>query len=245
MIRRLVELEADVRYQKPPAEDEFEIGYTVGAVPMLISAPHGAKHARFDPEQGRRKPKDEDEFTAGLARLVAERSGAHVLWLRRKSDEDPNSDEQCRYKHVLDSYVHQHGIRFVLDIHGVCPERKFGIALGTSSGESCEPATQSLILERLSKFGWTENATGLMRLVVNHPRYSANGCGTVTRYVSRLPGVQAVQIELNAHLRIPERRKDASSTEPFESADPKLIERLIHALVDLVQILAEHMKSRS
>jgi len=238
MLGRLVELEGDVLYQEPPAETEAELGYTEGAVPVLISAPHGAKHARFFPEQGERKPKDEDEFTAGLARLVAERSGAHVLWLRRKSDEDGNHDEDSRYKDALKELLQRHAIRYVLDLHGARAKWNFGIALGTSNNTSCAPETQALILETLARYGFTEDGDQLQRVAVNHASFSASNPNTVTGYAAGL-GIQAAQFEANAHLRIPRRREDASATEPFESEDPQGIERLVHALTSLVQSLSE------
>lgn len=237
MLKRLVELEADVRYQEAPAGTEAEVGYTEGAVPILISAPHGAKHTRFYPEHGERQPKDEDEFTAGLARLVAERSGAHVLWLRRKSNEDGNHDAGCRYKQALKQRLHRHTIRYVLDFHGVRASRKFGIALGTANDTSCAPETQALMLEVLARCGFSEAGAGLRRVAVNDARFSASNPNTVTGYVASL-GLEAAQFEFNAHLRIPRRREDASAMEPFESADPQSIERLVHALTRLVQTLA-------
>jgi len=237
MLKRLVELEADVLYQEAPAGTEAELGYTAGAVPVLISAPHGAKHARFYPEYGERKPKDEDEFTAGLARLVAERSGAHVLWLRRKSDEDGNHDAASGYKDALKELLQRHAIRYVLDLHGARANWDFGIALGTSNNTSCAPETQALILETLARYGFTEDGDQLRRVAVNHTSFSASNRNTVTGYAAGL-GIQAAQFEANAHLRIPRRREDASATEPFESADPQGIERLVHALTRLVQTLS-------
>lgn len=237
MLKRLLELEADVRYQEASAEGESEIGYAEGAVPILISAPHGAKHTRFYPEQGERMLKDEDEFTAGLARLVAERSGAHVLWLRRKSDEDGNHDQESQYKQALKELIQRHTIRYVLDFHGVRASRKFGIALGTANDTSCSPETQALMLEVLARCGFSEAGDGLRRVAVNDARFSASNPNTVTGYVASL-GLEAAQFEFNAHLRIPTRRQDASAAEPFESANPAGIERLVRALTRLVQTLA-------
>jgi hypothetical protein len=244
LIGRLVDLEADVRYQNPPVGDELEFGYTPGRVPILISAPHGAKHARFYPKIGKRKCKDEDEFTAGLARLVAEKSGAHVIWLRRKSSKDGNSDLLCRYKDEVSDIVHRNSIRFVLDIHGVRAGRRFGIALGTADGESCKPETQDLIIETLSRFDFTaagsvDHEERLRRIEVNAEGYKASGCGTITRQVSNKLGIGAAQLELNAHLRIPQRRKDASSKEHFETDDPVLIVKTVEALTELVHVLAD------
>jgi hypothetical protein len=42
--------------------------------------------------------KDEDEHTGGLARLAGRLTGAHVLYVRRRLDYDPNQDRQCAFK---------------------------------------------------------------------------------------------------------------------------------------------------
>ncbi|MBN1262653.1 MAG: N-formylglutamate amidohydrolase [Anaerolineae bacterium] len=222
LIARLIALEADVRYQEPPTAQEPEFAYTPGAAPLLLSAPHGAVHTRHG------KPKDEDEFTAGIARLVAERSGAHVLWLRRHSPEDPNRDRACRYKELLRRLVQQHAIRFVLDIHGARATRPFDIALGTAREESCTPETQAVMVAALEQPGFA--------VWVNPSGYAAAGAGTITRFVSSELGddIQAAQIEFNAHLRIPRRRPDASAGAPFSPRDPALIEKAILALVQVV-----------
>jgi hypothetical protein len=233
LIERLVALEEDVRYQEPATEEEPDFAYTSGTLPILISAPHGAAHTRNGGY------KEEDEFTAGIARLVAEKSGAHVIWLRRKSDEDPNNDLESRYKRCLCEILAQHDIRFVIDIHGANAKHEFGIALGTSDGKSCRPDIQNRIVETLGDFGFAVDGTSLRSLAVNKKGFRACGDGTITRYVSKCPNVEAAQFELNAHLRIPQRRADAFPRQHFESRDPALIEKAIEALAELVRVLAE------
>jgi hypothetical protein len=84
LLGRLVELEGDVLYQEPPSEGGRGIGSVRGTVPVLLSAPHGAVHTR------RGEPKEEEEFTAAMACLVAELTDAHALYARRRSPTDPN-----------------------------------------------------------------------------------------------------------------------------------------------------------
>jgi len=84
LLERLVELERDVRYQDPPEEGEAQVGLVRGEIPVLLSAPHAAVHTR------RGRAKEEEEFTAAMARLVAELTGAHALYARRRSATGPN-----------------------------------------------------------------------------------------------------------------------------------------------------------
>ncbi len=95
VMQRLVELEADVRYQELPSDGEPEFRYEPGQIPVLLSAPHGAVHTRLG------QLKKEDEYTAGMARLVAELTGAHGLYARRRSTADPNWDTDIPYKKRL------------------------------------------------------------------------------------------------------------------------------------------------
>ncbi len=228
-ITRLKELEADVRYQEPPTPTDPEWGYTPGRLPILLSAPHAAAHVRAG------KPKEEDEFTAGLARLIAERSGAHVLYARRKSLKDPNWHLDAPYKAFLAEVVQKAGIRFVLDIHGAVSHTDFGLALGTNHGRSCSQELD-VIVQTLRQYGFTPEAEGLNRLDIDHA-FPSTGSGSITRFVSEQLHVPAIQIEINAHLRIPERRSDATKPQPFRAA-PERIENTVQAFVALVAELA-------
>lgn len=230
-ITRLKELEADVRYQEPPSPTEPEWGYTPGRLPILLSAPHAAAHVRAG------KPKEEDEFTAGLARLIAERSGAHVLYARRKSLKDPNWHLDAPYKAFLSEVVQQAGIRFVLDIHGAVSHTDFGVALGTNHCRSCSQELLDVMVQTLGRYGLTPEAEGLNRLDIDHA-FPSTGSGSITRFVSEQLHVPASQIEINAHLRIPERRNDATKPQPFRAA-PERIENTVQAFVALVASLAD------
>jgi hypothetical protein len=97
IISRLMELETDIRYQEYATEPEYR--YSAGTRPILISAPHGAAHTRNG------NSKDEDEFMAGMARLLGERTSAHVLYSRRISATDPNTDPIAPYKKYLHEII--------------------------------------------------------------------------------------------------------------------------------------------
>jgi hypothetical protein len=109
---RLMELETDIRYQEYATGTEPEYQYTAGTRPILISAPHGAAHTRDG------SSKDEDEYTAGMARLLGERTNAHILYARRKSATDPNAYPCAPYKKYLQEIISKNQIRFVIDLHG-------------------------------------------------------------------------------------------------------------------------------
>ena len=234
LLKRLVELESDIEYQIPPAPGQPEFGYVPGRRPVLLSAPHGAAHQRIAYEY-----KDEDEYTAGLARLLAELTGAHALYARNRSTSDPNVHEDIPYKQKMREIIEQAGIHFVLDLHGASdPKYKFGIALGTIGGKSC-PLQRPLILSVLAKHGFSPEARGRDNLDVDRAFKGAGGAGreTITRYASQVLHVPAAQFELFADLRIVQRRPDASKPLPF-NGDQQRILRVIDAFTELIVALA-------
>lgn len=236
LIERLVGLESDARYREPAEEREPEFLHIPGETPVLLSAPHGAIHTRDGEE------KEEDEYTAGLARLVAELAGAHVLYARRKSATDPNADPEAPYRGLLRSVVDGFQIRFVLDLHGVRDERAFAIALGTMDGESC-PDQEPLLIETFEAHGFGTERPPADRLVVNDPRFTGGlSQDTITRFVSQELAVPAAQVELHEACRIVKRFKDAHLETPFHG-DRARIERVIEACVAAVRTVAASTRS--
>ncbi len=111
-------------------------GYIKGSIPLLISAPHGAKH--FRAAEG--VWKEEDAYTSSLAIVLGRLTGAHVLFVKNKTGEDPNNDAGTRYKEALEKAVEENGIKFVLDLHGSSARRPFKVDVGIMH------ASRSLVL---------------------------------------------------------------------------------------------------
>ena len=232
LLRRLSELEDDIRYQYFAEDDSEDFDYISGRVPILLSAPHGTVHTRL------RKPKQEDEYTSGFAKLIAEMANAHVLYTRYRSLTDPNWYPNTSYKKILQRIIERENIRFVLDIHGVAEHRRFGIALGTLSGKSC-PQHRDLIIRHLERFGFSQDADDVLQRLDLDRMFTAEGIKgqeTITRFVSKRLAVPAAQFELHPALRIVERRPEATETKPFRGV-PELIETTVTAFVTLVHEL--------
>lgn len=227
-----MELEADVRYQEPPEKRGSRVGVLPGTTPVLLSAPHGAVHMRHG------EAKEEEEFTAALVCLVAQRSGAHALYARRRSATDPNWYVDAPYKRCLRRVVRREGVRFVFDIHGTAPDRRFGLALGTMEGRSC-PEQRDELIRQLEAGGFRRDVAFPDRLEVDQT-FTAKGVGeqeTITYFVSERLGVPAAQLELHPLLRVVERREDATLPRPFHG-DPERIKRIVRVLMSIVGFLA-------
>ncbi len=232
LIRRLLALETEIDYRQLPPEGEPEFIYIAGRLPVLLSAPHGAAHTRNG------KIKNADEYTASLARLVAEQAGAHVLYAHHQSNTDPNYDRHAPYKVYLRRLIKAANIRFVLDIHGAAPYRDFGIALGTMHGRTCSPRQRNLIIQTLGGYGFQQEGPNLHRL--DHLDLDETFPGgekqhTITHYVSQGLNVPAVQFELNAYLRNP-KILAAIKAEPCQDHQQRLA-RSVQALVALVRAI--------
>lgn len=232
LLERLIALESETGYQTDPAPGEDSFLCVPGSLPVLLSAPHGAAHWRAV------RFKEEDEYTAGLVRLIGEITGAHVICANRRSSTDPNADMDAPYKAALKEIVRQHNPKIVLDIHGCKPENGFGIALGTMKGASC-PRHRPVILQILHERGFSESRSGLAGLNVDkkYPALGEDSREPVTRFAWEKLGLPAAQFEVNAHLRVVQRLSGASTPEPF-TGDPQGILHMIATLTALVKALA-------
>jgi hypothetical protein len=134
--------------------------------------------------------------------------------------------------------VEQAEIRFVLDIHGAAPDRDFGLALGTMSGESC-PDHREAIIHLLQAHGFRRQGHGLDYLDVDN-KFTAEGLSgqeTITNFAWTRLGVPSAQLELHPCLRVVERREDATLPRPFHG-DSERIGRVVLAFIQLVSLLS-------
>lgn len=172
-----------------------DLSYTVlpGSFPILVSAPHAVKHFRLTNTE----PKDEDEYTGAIARLLHQRTGCWAMHAS-KADIDPNFYDDCPYKAGLRELVEKEKIQLVIDIHAAAIWRTFNIDIGTCRGESLLGRTDYLEALLIALRGG-----GIQAVFVDSV---FTGCGqpTVTRFVSETLGVPALQLEINKRLRDPE-----------------------------------------
>jgi len=227
-LRRFEELY--VRYQDDPSPGEAAFHYRPGTRPVLVSAPHGALHWRHNGWKG------EDEYTAALAHLLAEQTGAHALYTIRRIRPDPNFEDDSDYKQTLARLLGEHDIALVLDLHGARCGRDFGLELGTMGGLTC-PDYEATIIQHIEWQGFVRNhRRSLDRLWVNQFFKGGARQRTVTRFVWERCGVNAAQIEINAHLRVVHRKPDAMlyADDPGFAADLVRLRRAVHALVRII-----------
>jgi len=222
---------SQVRYRDDPLAGQLPFHYRRGRWPVLVSAPHGALHWRSNGWKG------EDEYTAALAYELAKQTDAHALYTVRRIRPDPNFDDDSDYKRALAHLLQEHEIALVLDLHGARQGRDFGLELGTMGGYTC-PDYQAIIIQHIEWQGFVRNhQRSLDRLWVNRLFKGGARQPTVTRFVWEQCGINAAQIEINAHLRVVRRKPDATlfSSEPGFTADLVRLRRAIKALTRIIR----------
>lgn len=174
-------------------------GYIKGNIPILISAPHGAKHYRSSESQW----KAEDAYTSSFAIKLGQLTGAHVIYAKNKSVEDPNNDTRSRYKDFLGKVVKENGIKFIIDIHGAGRNRPFKIDVGTMNNKTEKSSCPTFMptIERAFR-GFDER--------IFNKRFSAKGCGTITYFAKNDLGIEAAQFEISPGFRTIESRVNPS-----------------------------------
>jgi hypothetical protein len=215
--------QACVRYDDDPLPAEVAFRYRPGGRPVLISAPHGASHWR----QGYWK--SQDGYTAALAHVLAEHTGAHALYTVRRIRPDPNFEDDSDYKRTLALLLKENDVRLVIDLHGARCDHEFGLALGTIDGRTC-PAYEASIIRSFGEQLFTPDCgQPLDRLWINRLFKGGARQRTVTRFVWEQCQVNAAQLEINGHLRTIFPRAN-----PNFAADPARLRRAVTALINII-----------
>lgn len=203
--------------------DYFE--FKPGKIPILISAPHGARHLRNG------SWKEEDEYTSSIAIKLAELTGAHVIYVKNRTTEDPNHDKAAGYKYVIKKAVKDYGIKFLADLHGADKDRDFKVCVGIISKDPKEcscPSFKDIIKEVFSAF---------QNPIFNLEGLSAADPRTVTYFARNTCKIEGAQFEIRAEYRIIERKPDSSKAIQGEHPDFKAKEEDVLELIKLMQKL--------
>jgi len=188
-----------------------------GSLPILLTAPHAAKHKR------KNLFKPPEPFTSSIALTLNKLSDCFVLYLKHKVNYDPNYDKINPFKKKIFEIINTYNIKLILDIHDCKGDnynpddmamalsgfssnmhsfkkylkedlnlkkekRNFDIDLGTSNGTSV--VFKEFLLEELK--------TDLINagFIVSKDYFSAEG-NTITMYAISELDIPAIQIEIN------------------------------------------------
>jgi hypothetical protein len=214
----------DIKRNMP---SETYYGYVRGQIPILISAPHGARHYRACESRW----KAEDAYTSSLAVVLGRLTGAHVIYLKNKAAEDPNSDIQSRYKDFLANIVRENRIQFLIDLHGAHRDQPFKIDVGTlddSTEKSSCPTYKPIIAEAFRDYDGA----------LFNKQFLAKSPGTITSFAKNDLGIEAAQFEVNALCRILGSRSNPS-LRANEQNVLDLVERLQNMIAAITEKISE------
>lgn len=234
ILKDLRQIEYDqIRYDQE-GMDYYQ--FIPGKIPILISAPHGARHFRTRENRW----KGEEEYTSSLAIELGRLTGAHVIYVKNQTREDPNHDPTSRYKRAVAEAVRQYQIKFMLDLHGSDAHRPFKVDVGIISeepGKSSCPTYKEIIRSSFS---------GFQPGVFNQKFCASNVC-TMTSFARRELGIEAAQVEINARYRVVERKPESSKAkagiEPQFKADPNDVLALVTRLKQIILQIDQELKN--
>ena len=189
-----------IEFEQINYRDEFEqyFRFVEGSIPILLSAPHGARHKRNGAWKG------EDEYTASIAVKLAEMTNAHVIYVKNQTQEDPNATSTSAYKEKIKKIIKDFDIKFLADIHGANSNRNFKICAGIidEDPEKCScPTFKPVIQDALG--GFQSPLFNLEGLCAANPK-------RVTYFARHECGIESAQFEINADYRIIKRKPDST-----------------------------------
>jgi hypothetical protein len=229
---RAIEFE-QIQYNS--ASDDY-FGIIKGEIPILLSAPHGAKHLR----DGRWK--GEDEYTSALAIKLGAMTGASVIFVKNKTQEDSNYLPSTRYKDAIRELVAEQGIKFLADIHGADIARDYKMSVGIIDEEAPErcscPRCKPVIEEAVRAFQYP---------LFNLDAFTAGSPATVTSFARHACGIESAQFEINARYRIvarkPESTRAMHGDEPHFKAEEADVLALVECMKKMVIKINEKILS--
>lgn len=194
----------DISYDE---KNEDYFGFIEGNIPVLISAPHGAKHKRL--KNGEEIWKHQDDYTSSIAIVLGKLTGAHVIYVKNKTPEDSNYFENTKYKDKIKHIVKKYDIRFLMDLHGMVMYNSFGfkrpkicIGIRSDNKNECSCPKFKSIIEEIFK-GFQDSP------LFNKP-FKAVGKNTITSFVRMKfhNAVEVAQFEIREDYRVLETNPD-------------------------------------
>ena len=250
----LLEKEADFRGKKLSNGSYEYLGnknlsktdyvYKKGSIPVLISAPHSIKQ----PARGKYNVdgyKSSDAFTGAMAKIIAEKTGAHVIYKSCYTGTDDNyitlennkGSYKTPYRDKIKEIVKNNDIKLVIDLHGFSSKgTSKAIELGTNYGKNFvnEKEILNLIKESLAEHGFKQNGGSKDTNVAIDESFPAGVKNrSVTNYVATTLETPAIQVELGSDFRIP------------KDDDMSKFNKMVNALIDVTENVSKYKEETS
>lgn len=158
-----------------------------GRGPVLVSAPHAVLQTRL----GRLKAAE--RYTGMLCLLLNRRYGVPCIYKSRHLEDDANHDPRSPYRDEVCRLIREEGVRFVLDLHQLRPDRAMALCIGTGWERHLHGLSDApdLVREAFAR-------RGLSPITLDDP-FPAAAAHTVSATAARA-GAAAMQLEINSAL---------------------------------------------
>lgn len=244
-VLKLIQIESAVRYADAPQHGQPPFVAVVRGSRVILSAPHGAKTFRNNRDEIWH---EEDEYTAGMALLLAEICGVSAIaTIWRTDDSDPNehAEERSLYKRELRRLIETVNARWLIDLHGAGEDSPRlsalqKVDLGIGAGDEYLPhEVYANLVGALEKHLGKDAAerNGM-------PGFRAAGKNRIAAFAHRELGLGAVQVEMKPSVRVALRRVKSSAYRrnsfaldgPY-SAPPQDVLGMMNALAEFIGFL--------
>lgn len=157
----------------------------IGALPVILTAPHTMQQQRLDGSIKVREP-----FTEAIAKYVSKNTNCSYLIKEKNTLLDSNGDKMDPFKDLLEKTIKENNIKLLIDIHGASNKRDFDVEFGTLNNLSADFSTIKELEEAL-----IENKV----YNINHNEPFKGG--GITKYIYGTTNIDIIQIEINGNYR--------------------------------------------
>lgn len=176
-----------------------------GTAPIILTAAHTMKQRKKDGTIKLNEP-----FTKAIAKYVSNKTDCSYLIKQKATKIDSNWEELDDFKLLLERFIHEHGVKLLIDIHGASSKREFDVELGTLNNLSVRQSTIRNLRNSFFEYG-------IYEVVLNEPFKG----GGITKYIFGKTEIDVIQIEINGKYR--------------NINDAENMERLCNALIKFIR----------
>lgn len=197
-------------------KDKNSYCYVKGFLPVLISAPHSIKQPRRPGINSAYK--SQDKYTGTIARELAERTNAHIIYKTAYTGIDDNfpidsvgNIISTEYREKIKNIIDNNQINLLIDLHGFVSNknRDFGIELGTNYHKNLlgNEKILKIVIQEFEKKGFKLNIDNPdipsnKKVVIDKEFPAKVKNRTISNYTATTLKTPAIQIEISSDNRM-------------------------------------------
>lgn len=190
-----------------------EIKVLMGEIPVILSAPHSV--AQFREGKTKYQEKGTEEIVENLNKEIK----TYGIYKIKEGKNDPNWDEKCEYKDLVEKLVKENNIKLLIDFHGMAEFRTQNICIGTGKGKNIHDRDDLVIrLKEMFEENHIDNVT------IDDP-FSAEFENTISARIAKNCNIPTIQVEINWRYR-----KEIDKLREVEDVIKKFVKAIVDSL---------------